>query len=519
MMLPAASSPHLQQPRRIDDPRLREVLRRLASILPDALLVGGAVRDILLGVRPADLDITVSGEAAAAAREIAVALRARSFVLDRERGQYRVLLPPDAPVQEIDVSSRGDSLEADLLRRDFTIDALAARLDADGNLSGLTDLRGGVEDMRARRLRMISEDTLAADPLRLLRAVRLATELALEIEEETAAAIRRLAPRLSEVAAERCRDELARILASNHAAEAVRLLEGLGLLAVLLPELMATKGVEQPAPHHYYDVFDHSLQTLAVLDALLAGDGYGTDWRRAIFQQGLAWYPLDHYLRGKVGGHTRLVLLKLAGLLHDIAKPETRSVEPDGRVRFFGHSELGARKAGAVLHRLRFGARDVRFVSLLVEEHLRPLQLSQGTMPTRRALYRFFRDLGEAAPACLVLSLADAAAAQGPRLQPEPWRRHVAYVSWVLAEGARPEAPPRRPVRLVRGDELMAELHIGPGPKVGRLLAAIEEAAAAGEVTTREEALSLARSLTSAPTLSGAKSSQNRPECGGEMTP
>jgi poly(A) polymerase len=215
------------------------------------------------------------------------------------------------------------------------------------------------------------------------------------------------------------------------------------------------------------------------------------------FRDILSDFNLDTYLDTPVGGHSRRVLLKLAGLLHDVSKPETKAEQPDGRIRFLGHPQQGAAKAETICTRLRFGNRETHFVSLLVEEHLRPTQLSQaGELPSKRALYRFFRDLGDAAPACLFLSLADAAAAQGPRLEKERWAGHVAYVRWVLQNGLQPQDNPAQPTqRLVDGEALMAALNLEPGPEVGRLLAAIDEAHAVGELSTQPEALDLARKL------------------------
>jgi very-short-patch-repair endonuclease len=193
------------------------------------------------------------------------------------------------------------------------------------------------------------------------------------------------------------------------------------------------------------------------------------------------------------------VLLKLAGLLHDVAKPETKALDPTGRTRFLGHPELGAGKATRICERLRFGNKETRFVSLLVEEHLRPTQLANSGPPSARALYRFFRDLGDAAPALLTLTLADGAAAAGPRLTRERWQRHVAFMAYVLEHGqSRLDAASKQP-RLITGNDLIEALGMAPGPELGRVLAAVQEAIGAGEVGTREEAIEYARGMTPPP--------------------
>ena len=476
-------------------PDLRHLLATLHATVPDAHTVGGTPRDLLLGRAPADLDIVTREDPRTAGERLAQALDASLFALDADRGHYRLTLPDSALLREIDVSQAED-LSADLARRDFTIDAMAAPILPDGSLGDLIDTAGGLADLESRTLRMVSRQALSDDPLRLLRAVRLTVELDLEIEPETEETIRELAYLVSQTAGERQREELVRILATPRAAIGIRLLDALTLLQELMPEITAARGVDQPSEHHYWDVFDHSVEALAALDLMLSPATEPGRWLAPVFRDVLARFDFDAYLDGTVGGHSRRVLLKLAGLLHDVSKPETKSEQPDGRIRFLGHPVQGAAKAESICSRLRFGAKEKRFVSLLVEEHLRPTQLAQGDdLPSKRALYRFFRDLDDAAPACLFLSLADAAAARGPRLEKDRWAGHVAYVRWVLENGMQPESPAEKPQRLVDGATLMATLGLAPGPEVGRLLSAIDEAYAVGELSTLDEAIALARDL------------------------
>jgi poly(A) polymerase len=508
-------------------PLLTTLQRQAAA---DLYLVGGAVRDLLrveiVGKEapsrppgtpsaPNDLDFAVKDEAEVVARRIADALGGHVFTMDESRGQMRVVLD-EGPIREIDIAPLKGDIESDLRQRDFTVDAMAAPVLADGELGGLIDPWGAVEDIKTKALRLTSEAALRDDPLRLLRAVRLAVELGFEIEADTAAAITKNAPLIHEAAAERERDELVRIFATERAAEGVRLMDAWGLLAELLPELMDARGVSQPENHHYYDVFDHSLETVAALDALLAREA-PADARarelRAVFRDGLSGFDIDSYLDETEGGTKRRVLLKLAGLLHDVSKPETKTTDGNGQVRFFGHPEKGARKSEAICRRLRFGNRDCDFVALLVEEHLRPTQLAQrGEAPSQRALYRFFRDLAGAAPPCLILQLADGIAAAGPRLRPERFKGNVAYAAWVLSEHERlrESLPPLK--RLVTGNDIMQTLGIAPGPGLGRLLEAVEEAIGAGEISTREEALEYVAALTSPPQSPSPSTERGRPE-------
>lgn len=478
---------------------VRETLAVALTLAPEeAYLVGGSLRDALL-VRPtADLDLAARGGAITLARALAGRLGGHFVELDAERGIARVALE-EGPVRTVDVATLRGDIVADLGRRDFTIDALAVRLaDTLSDEAEVLDPHGGLGDLASGTVRLVSEEALREDPLRLLRAVRLAVQLDFAIAPETEEAVRRHAALVLQAAAERRRDELVHCFATDRAAVALRSLDRLGLLDELLPEVTAGRGVEQPK-EHAYDVFDHAIEAVAALDFLLADrepeGGREASFRRA-FWEALAVAPgLRVHLAEEVSeGRSRATLLKLATLLHDVAKPETRAPDDTGRIRFFGHAERGAEIARDVMQRYRFSRREGELVATMVDEHLRPTQLGHEALPTRRALYRYYRDTGEAAESVLLLSLADAYSARGPEMSLEAWRGYVAYIAHVLAR--RDEDPAvARPVRLVTGEDVMAALGIAPGPAVGHLLAAIEEAQAAGEIAGREEALDLARRL------------------------
>jgi putative nucleotidyltransferase with HDIG domain len=498
--------PALQLP-----PTARGLLATARELLDDnaGYLVGGSLRDALLGRPLADLDLTVAGDALAFARALADGLGGHFVLLDEERGTARVVLN-DGPVRVIDVARLRGDIHADLGERDFTIDALAVPIEAI-EPTALIDPHGGLRDLKKGVVRLVSEQALVDDPLRLLRAVRLAVQLDFRIARDTAGAIRRHAGRIGQAAAERQRDELARCFATPRAGRSLRLMDELDLLDQLLPEVTAGRGVTQPK-EHYYDVFEHAVETVAALDWMLAGQE-PTAAREARFWREL-WNTLAvapdlrTYLGEEVSeGRSRATLLKLAGLLHDVAKPETRAPDATGRIRFFGHAERGAETARAVMRRFRFSKREVELIATMVEEHLRPGQLGHQGPPTRRALFRYFRDTGEAAEGVLLLFLADGLAARGPRTRIDAWRRQVAYVAHVLARRHEDEAIVRPP-RLLTGEAIMAVLDIGPGPEVGRLLAALEEALAGGEVVSHADALAFVRRLHAGteqqPALAGA---------------
>jgi putative nucleotidyltransferase with HDIG domain len=462
------------------------------------------VRDGLLGRPLHDLDFVVAGDATALAAAVSRAWRGALVPLDAGRDTARVVVRHAGRRFDLDFARRqGDDWRADLCARDFTVNAIA--VDSAGRY---LDPLGGRGDLAAGRLRASSENALRDDPLRTLRAVRLVAELGLVIEPETASWIRRDAPLLPHVAAERVRDELARILTAPGAARHLSMMDDLGLLAPVLPEIAALRGVSQSAPHQW-DAWTHTRMTMEALEGVLGclEESEGTASRgRELGAPGWVWGDVEKRLgplRADLAAHLQQIvsaqrdrrfILKLAALLHDVGKSQTRSVSDDGRVHFYEHARVGADLAAQRLRALHFSNDEITQVQIIVTHHLRPGHLAQAAGPTRRAIYRYFRATGEAGIEVGLLSLADTLAIWGPALDSRRWWRHldvVASLFDVFFDRPAIVAPPL----LVNGHELMEVLGLSPGPKVGQLLEAIREAQAAGEVQSREDALALAARL------------------------
>ena len=483
-------------------------LRRLRAILAgrgaETYVVGGFIRDLILGIQSADIDLAVRGDAIAIARDAARALGGAFVLLHEEHATARIVLPrgesDDGPRWTLDLTSYSGSIEQNLAGRDFTIDALAVSLDdalawaeSGGGDLRLVDPCGGLEDIRSGRIRAVSDHAFRDDAARLLRAVRLAAKLGFSVDEETQQLIKRDANLLTGVAAERQRDEFLKTLAEPDATASLRLMDELGLLCKLIPELEEARDIEQPR-EHYWDVLFHCLETPTHVERLTTGRGEAENGVIAISP----WRPqLEAHFEEEVSdGHTRRTIVKLAGLLHDVAKPATKTIDNTGRMRFFGHDAQGAYMCRTILQRLRISSRGIELVDAMVRHHLRPTQMRQGAeMPTPRAVYRYFRDLGEAAVDTLYLNMADYLAAKGPAVESGDWEGHCRLIAHILEGGLDQEGAPRAAPRLVDGNALMEALGLSPGPQVGRLLEAIAEAQSAGEVTTREDALELARRL------------------------
>jgi poly(A) polymerase len=447
-----------------------------------AWLVGGAPRDRLLGRETLDLDIVVDGEVEPAARALGRAARAAAFPLSDAFGVWRVV-DRDRAWQVDLLPLGGGSIEADLAARDFTVNAMAEPIDGGETI----DPFGGREDLAAGRLRMVSPEAFAADPLRVLRAARLACELHLEPEPETRAAAAAHARELDRVAPERIFSELKRIVVAPEALRGLTEMDRLGAMRVVLPELDALRGVEQSAYHHL-DVYEH---TVAVLEQAIAiqrdpepAFGDLAEDVAALLAEPLA----DDLDRGGA--------LRLGALLHDAAKPATRSVTPGGRVTFIGHDALGADLSRIVLGRLRASERLRAHVAALTRHHLRLGFLVHQQPIDRRAVYGYLVATQSVEADVTILSVADRLATRG-RKSDEAIVKHLALAREIMGEALRWRA--ERPDPLVRGDELVAELGVSAGPEVGRLLGELAEAQFVGEVSTREEALDRARRLLTRP--------------------
>jgi poly(A) polymerase len=456
-----------------------------------AWLVGGAVRDRLLGRATADLDVVVDGDPGEVARSLArAAPSAAAFALSEAYGGWRVVARDGA--WQVDVERlRGDSLEQDLALRDFTVNAIAEPIDTPptGRREPIDPL-GGLEDLERRRLRAAGPRAFAEDPLRVLRLVRMAVELDLEPEPRTLARARAAAPELRSVTGERVFMELSRILATSRATHGLELMGEVGATPAVLPELDSMRGVEQSHFHHR-DVYGHTMEvldrTIALQDDPIAIAGHA----KAV--AALLAEPL-------ADGLTRGEALRWGALLHDIAKPLTREVRStDGRVTFIGHDARGAELAGEVLGRLRTSGQLRAHVAALVRHHLRLGFLVHQPQPlARRTVFAYLRACEPVAVDVTLLSIADRLATRGERAQ-ESIDAHLALAREMLDDALRWRAAGGPPRALWRGDELASELGIQPGPRLGELLEELSSAQYAGEVSTRAQALELARERLALP--------------------
>jgi tRNA nucleotidyltransferase/poly(A) polymerase len=480
---------------------LPAVFERVCAALPNpsrTFLVGGAVRDALLSRPLHDFDFAVSGDGLAAARAVARALDMPFYALDDSRGTGRVIFSEGTELIHLDFASlRGTDLNADLAARDFTINAIALSADKQ-----FIDPMGGQADLRSKVLRACGPASITDDPVRSLRLIRFAAQLNFRIERGTREAARSAASLLATTSAERIRDEFFKMLGGRRVAACIRAMDALGLLVQVLPETATLKGVTQSHPH-IHDVWEHTLAVIDALDRLLGvlGRTHNVDaaseyvlgyaaGRAGRYRDDLA----DHLETQLSEGRSVRSLLFFAAIMHDIAKPQTRSVEAEGRIRFLGHELAGESAVRARGIALKLAGNEVDRVAAVVRHHMRPVVLSQGEAITPRAIYRFFRDTGPAGIDICLLTLADMMGMRGIEIGQTEWATRVNATVTLLEGYYRQPEQVVRPPALINGEDVMTA-GVPQGKRVGELLEAVREAQVEGKVTSRDDALALVKEL------------------------
>jgi poly(A) polymerase len=454
----------------------------------EAWIVGGALRDELLGRPVRDVDVAVAGDPAPFARALADSVKGPVFQLSEAFGAWRVIDRRHGLVWDFS-PLQGKTIEEDLAKRDFTVNAMAREARFVENLGSavgdLIDPLGGRDDLDSRTLRVLGPEAYERDPLRALRLARFAAELGFEPDPETERLTAAAAPGVAQAAGERVFGELRRLVIADDVLGGLALADRLGLLRAVLPEVAELHDVEQ-SHYHHLDVYDHTVEVLAKQIEL-------EPRLHEVFGQEDA-ARLGHLLGEPLADElTRAQALRFGALLHDIGKPATRDVRPDGRVTFMGHDRLGERMIRSLCRRLRTSDRLARFLEGLTRHHLVLGFLVRQRPLDRRQVYRYLAHTSPVEVEVTLLSCADRMATRGRRAE-EAIAEHLEVARDLMhaALDWREHGPPAVPIR---GDELARELGIEPGPELGRLLAELAEAAYAGEATTRDAAVALGRRL------------------------
>ncbi len=476
--------------------------------LKEIYLVGGSIRDILLKMALRDIDVAVPSDSLKIAKEFADRIDGSFFVMSEEEGVARVVKKEGRKTLQFDFAMfKGKDISEDLSNRDFTINAMAIKIEAGGlGLGEVLDPYNGRKDLKDKIIRIVKPNAFSDDPLRMLRALRFASDFDFKIEDKTT--IKNLAPSLKTVSSERVRDELFKIFKNTKSHYYISLLEEYGLLNVIIPEIRDMKGLKQGS-YHVYELWTHSLKTVEYLEALIKDiKSYLLEYADKIKR---------HLMEEIEQGINRKSLLKFAALLHDTGKPSTIKTEGD-KISFYQHWFVGAEINKGICRRLKMSAKSEEIVRRITENHMRPLYLTQlynpplppfskggkGGFITRRAMYRFFRDADDSGIDVLLLSIADAMATQPhasasdlpvPCLSADTGQtgavsyKTVAEVVKRILDYYYNEYKQQKKRPLVSGSYLIKKFKVEPGPVIGQILKDVEEHRGAGLLKDKSDAI------------------------------
>lgn len=467
--------------KKISLPSINRWLNNYSEEIPSLYLVGGTVRDILLGRPQKDIDLVCKG--------------AKEFSNHLAKGNNAVVVPmekkPENPCYRvvdrndsnhyIDIAEmRGETIYEDIRQRDFTINAIAVEIKRDGRMDKIIDPLNGADDLNNKIIKRAGENAFTSDPLRILRAFRFAATLSFEIEPATLNDIEAEVELLAEVSQERILTELLYLLNTSESAKCFRQMDRFGILEVIFPEISAMKGCEQNFFHHK-DVWEHSLLVMENCEQIINNPSlFFGKWEREIAVN--------------LNRDNRLPLLKLASLLHDIGKPLTSGVNQDkGNITFYNHDMEGARIADTIAERLRMSNKDRSFLILLIAEHLHILSLSAtGVKPATKM--RWFRKMKDDAIPSIILGMADIKGTQGPASSEEYRNNYFNRSKDTVNNYYEIIKHTIERKDLISGKDLMA-IGMAPGPAMGNILRQLREAQDNGIITNHEEAMAMARDL------------------------
>ena len=443
-----------------------------------------------------ELDFILPDKAIKQARKVADHFGGAFYVLDGERDYGRVMIPQagDQTLVMDFAPFQGQDLEADLLLRDFTINAVAMGISPPYPIH---DSLGGVQDLLAKRLRACSPTAISSDPIRVLRGLRFSINYNLRAEKETKQQMKAAVSMINNSSGERIRDELFKLLDSKKPAAAIQVLDSLGGLEYVLPELSELKETRQSAPH-IEDAWQHTVSVVKSLRSIwdILSTSYDPDSTSNLFMgvltQRLGRYRkqlADHLNNNLVPYRTIQALNILAALYHDSGKPKCQEIGQDGQARFINHEEQGAEIVSRRALQLHLSNSEIKRLQTIVRHHMRPLWLAQsGTLPSRRAKFRFFHDTHAAGVDICLLTLADTLGTYGHTLTPEIWKQQVDVVRELLEAWWEHKEEQVFPTPLIDGNELMNEFNLQPGPLIGRLIEELSEAQATGKVLNQRQA-------------------------------
>lgn len=448
----------------------------------DIYLVGGAIRDLFLtGSLSQDLDFIVTDNTESIASALSESFHGNYFCQDKKRDSYRSLIEDKNKCYTLDFSCIfSNELHTDLMNRDFSINSIALKLDDlfERNSLNFSDPVGGIDDLKKRIVRVSTPLSFQSDPIRILRAVRISLTHNLTIDSATRTLILETKELLSSCPWERIKNELFIIISLPDAIHSLRVLDSLGLLTLLIPEMQTFKGMNQ-GKHHDYDLWEHSIRTVHFTETILQNlNNYFPQHGNAL---------IDYFKEQLENGINRSNLLKFISLIHDTGKPSALAQNANN-VIFYGHDIIGRRINQGIAKRFKIGNKSSTIITAATQNHMRLLNLSQLNIITSRAKFRFFYDLNSAALDTIVLAIADLMSTR--KCSPGS-DDHIPILNLVsdLIDYYFCEYSSKSIKPLINGHEIMEILNLEPGERIGELLCLIEDAERKGAVSNRDEAI------------------------------
>jgi poly(A) polymerase len=444
-------------------------------------LVGGFLRDIFLkkNKQLRDFDFCVQKDALGLVKKFSKKTKSKFIILDEKEKSYRVILRKSRRIFTYDFTAmRGKNFLEDLSLRDFSINTLAANL-CDKDIKAI-DHFGAKKDLKRKIVRVIKNEVLRDDPLRILRAFSFMANYGFSIEKNTQKLMAKYKGLLKNVSSERINEELFKIISSQNSYKIFKIMDDFRILEQIIPAISQSRGVHQGSYHHL-DVWQHSLETLKEFESL---------YKRYIVKR----KELSAYLDEELAqGRSRLSIVKLACLLHDIGKPIAKK-RKGKRTIFHTHEKIGRDLAENISKALRLSFREKEVLKKLIFWHLRPGYLADQAKPTRRAIYHFFRDTAEEGIAVILVSLSDWRATRGPLTDKKKRKRHERIMLKLVDKYFKDKKKKPLP-KIVNGYDIMKKFNLKPGVLIGEILKRVKEEQTLGKVKTKSDAYRVAKRI------------------------
>ncbi len=443
----------------------------------NAYLVGGFVRDALLEETSPDKDIIVeSDDVKNLAKSIAEKLDGHFVPLDEINNIYRVILPNKIDYIDLTAPVNG-SLEEDILRRDLTINSIIYNI----NTQEFIDIAGGINDIKNKVIKGISEQNFLDDPLRLLRIYRFYSKLGFKIDENLIEITKKYRQLIQKPAKERVNLELSKLFEGKWAADALEKMYKTGLLEEILPVAKELEKIP-PNSHHHLDLLDHSIEVVRQIQ---------NNFEKADKE-------IREYLTNTTLGNTNLLgNLKIAGFLHDIGKPQTWTIEEDtGRHRFIRHDDIGSKLAPQILKELKFSKKQIAYISKLIKYHIYPANIVSMPNVTEKAFTKFYRKMEGIVIEVIILSMSDRLSALGPEITNDIVEKNLSGLTRLLNNYLATKEDMKPLEKLLDGNEIMEILNIKQSETLGKIIKELKEAQVSGDILTKEDAIKFIKNTT-----------------------